>query len=183
MSLDDLRVRSAERLLITALDTLRSEPRSILTTSLGRGQLAFEFSERFPAATVRCWFLDLYPADETRDLLAEQGSEIEVVCAADLPDAECDLVAIPCSRGGESELTRDLLQQGFQRLSNGGTLLAAVDNPKDTWLHHEVEKLQKGLTRIPSRWGVAYRLVKKSPLKRVRDFSCEFAFRDGDNLV
>ena len=183
MALTDLKIPSSERLLIAALRKVRTPVRSALCTSLGRGQLAQEVSVRFADASVRCWFLDLYPADETRVLLAEQGSGVEVDCAADLPKGEFDLLALPCSRGGESELTRDLLQQGFERLKLGGTLLAAVDNPKDTWLQHEIEKLQKGVTRLPSRWGVSYRLVKKSPLKRVRDFSCEFVFRDGERLV
>ncbi len=183
MSLADLRIPSAERLVIAALDELRTEPKSVLATSLGRAQLAVEIEQRFPQARVVCSFLDLYPAREALELLEEQGSAVEVACAPDLPSGECDLAVLPFTRGGESELTRDLLQQGFDRLRVGGVLLTAVDNHKDVWLQHEIEKLQKGVTRMPSRWGVAYRITKKAPLKRRRDFTCEFTFRDDGRLV
>lgn len=182
-TLDDLKTPSAERLLIAALDELDVVADTIVTTSLGRGQLAHELSQRIDDALVRVWFLDLYPAQEARDVLGDQQGRLQVECAADLPAGECDLAAVPLSRGGERELARDLVQQAFDRLKVGGTLLTAVDNPKDTWLQHEVEKLQKGVTRMPSRWGVAYRLVKKQPLKKLKDFTCEFAFRDGERLV
>lgn len=182
--LDDLKTPSSERLLIAALDELDIDVNSVVTTSLGRGQLAQEISERIPDADVACWFLDLYPAGEARDLLTDACSRVHVVCSPDLPEDPCDLAAIPISRGGERELSRDLVQQGFDRLKVGGTLLAAVDNPKDTWLQHELEKFQTGgLTRLPSRWGVAYRVVKKQLLKKPKDFTCEFAFRDGERLV
>jgi 16S rRNA (guanine1207-N2)-methyltransferase len=183
MSLDDLRIPSSERLLITALDELDLEVETALITSLGRGQLAREISDRIPDATVTCWFLDLYPASEARELLTDECSRVHIACSAELPPDPCDLAAVPISRGGERELSRDVLQQAFDRLKVGGTLLAAVDNFKDTWLQHEIEKLQKGVTRMPSRWGVAYRLVKKQPLKKLKDFTCEFAFRDGERLV
>jgi 16S rRNA G1207 methylase RsmC len=183
MSLDDLRIPSSERLLVAALDEFDGRPARVLCTSLGRGQIAVDLAERFPKAAVTCAFLDLYPAGETRELLAEQGSGVTVVCSSDLPGDEVDLCVLPVARGGEAELSRDLLQQGLDRLRVGGTLLAAVDNRKDVWLQHEIEKLQKGVTRMPSRWGVAYRLTKKGPLKRLRDFRCEFAFRDGERLV
>lgn len=183
MSLEDLRVPSAERLLITALEEFDRPVERALCTSLGRSQLAVEIEERFRGASITCSFLDLYPAAETRELLAEQGSGVNIVCGADLPEGEVDLYLQPVHRGGEAELSRDMLQQGFDRLRIGGTLLAAVDNRKDVWLHHEIEKLQKGVTRMPSRWGVAYRLTKKAPLKRLRDFRCEFSFRDQGRLV
>jgi 16S rRNA (guanine1207-N2)-methyltransferase len=183
MSLSDLRIRSSEHLLIDALRGAEPRASSILCTSPGRGQLAALLAEEHPEASVACCFLDLYPAEEAHRLLAEEGRGVAVECSSDLPEATYDLVALPFAKGGERELTRDWLQQGFSRLEIGGVLYAAVDNPKDTWLHHEIEKLQKGLTRMPNRWGVVYRLVKKSELKRLRDFTSQFAFRDGERLV
>jgi 16S rRNA G1207 methylase RsmC len=183
MELSDLKIPSTERLLIAAQAEIRAEPRTILCTTLGRAQTAVACEEWFPEAHIRCQFLDLYPAEETRELLAGQGSRIDIVCTADLPEEEVDLVVLPFTRGGDGELTRDLLQQGFDRLRVGGVLFTAVDNFKDVWLHHEIEKLQKGVTRIPSRWGIVYRLAKKAPLKKLRDYSREFAFRDGERLV
>lgn len=183
MSLADLKTPAAERLLIDALSRAEFAPQRVLTTSLGRGQLAAAAAGQFPRAAVSCWFLDLHPALETRALLAEEGRGVEVVCAADLPAGECDCALLPTTRGGEAELARDLLQQAFDRLRIGGVLMTAVDNPRDVWLQHELEKLQKGVSRMPTRWGVVYRLVKRQPLKRLRDFTARFAFRDQGRLV
>jgi 16S rRNA G1207 methylase RsmC len=183
MSLADLRTPSAERLLSDALSRGELAPQRVLATSLGRGQLAAAAARQFPQAAVSCWFLDLYPARETRTLLAEEGRGVEVVCAADLPTGECDCALVPVTRGGEAELARDVLQQAFDRLRLEGVLMTAVDNPRDVWLQHELEKLQKGVTRLSTRWGVVYRLIKRQPLKRRRDFTARFAFRDQGRLV
>lgn len=183
MSLADLKTPSAERLLIDALSRAELAPQRVLATSLGRGQLASAAARMFPRAAIACWFLDLYPALEARTLLAEEGRGVEVVCAADLPPEECDCTLLPLPRGGEAELARDLLQQAFDRLRLGGVLMTAVDNPRDVWLQHELEKLHKGVSRMPTRWGVVYRLIKRQPLKRFRDFTARFAFRDQGRLV
>lgn len=183
IDLDDLRIPSVERLLIDLLRKVKVDAKSILATSKGRGQLAAALAEKYPDAKIVCSFGDLYAAEETRDYMEESGTGVEVNCAPDFPEGPFDLAAIPLTRGGESEFARDQLQDAFERLSVGGLLLTGVDNRKDTWLHHELEKFGKGITRIPNRYGVVYRLKKEQPLKRHRNLVCDFAFRDGDHLV
>ena len=178
--LDDLRLPSAERLALNACAEVQAQ--RVLCKTVGRGQCAVSIAERLPDAQVCCHFLDVYPADDAAELTEASGN-LSVLCAPDLPDEEFDLFVLPTTRSGESELTRDWLQQGFERLPIDGQLIATVDNPKDVWLHHEIEKLGRNIDRTPKRHGVVYRLKKKKPAKRIRDFSCEFAFRDQDRII
>jgi 16S rRNA (guanine1207-N2)-methyltransferase len=115
--------------------------------------------------------------------LLRQLSNLHITCQADFPDEEFDLVALPISMSGNAELTRELLQQAHQRLAIGGRLLAATDNPRDTWLHEELQSNFAKVTRTPPDDGVVYSAIKTAPLKKVRDFSCELAFRDRGRLL
>lgn len=155
----------------------------ILCTSTGRGQSAFALAERLAEVEVYCHFVELFPAHETAEWGLELESSAKVICSADLPDHQYDLCVLPMSRAGESELSRDLLQQAYDRLVMGGLLVVTIDNRKDKWFHHEVEKLGKNLTRIQQKKGVVYQLKKQKPLKKLKDFTCEFAFRDGETLI
>lgn len=177
----EYRLPKSEALAIEALTNLAGE--RVLCTSTGRGQCPMEVARKLPQAEVWCHFTELFPASETAEFAADQNSPIKVLCSADFPEEEFDLCVLPMSRAGESELSKDLLQQAYARLKMHGELIVTIDNRKDTWFHHEIEKLGKNLSRFPTRRGVIYRLTKLKPLKKLRDFSCEFAFRDGERLV
>jgi 16S rRNA (guanine1207-N2)-methyltransferase len=168
----------AERLLIEA--TREFTPGAFLCTSVGRGQGAASIAERSQGRGV-VHFLDAFAADESSGWLLEEGCpNLEVVCTPDLPTGPFELTAIPVSRNGEADLAREMLQQGYVALADGGTLVAVVDNPRDRWLKEQIETLSPRFKTQPLRGGVAYTLVNDKPLKRVRDLSCEFAFRDGE---
>ncbi|MBX3443079.1 MAG: methyltransferase [Planctomyces sp.] len=178
------RAPSAERVLIEYFP-VRPEGR-VLCTSMGRGQLAAAIAADAPDAQVACWFLDAYAADETRDwysLDAELPQPPDVLCEADFPDQELDLVAIPISHRGEAELVRELLQQACLRLKPGGVVVAGVDNPNDRWLHGELKTLFSRIRRDPRHHGVVYSGVRMDPPKRIRNFRSDFAFRDQGRLV
>ncbi|MEZ5941843.1 MAG: methyltransferase [Planctomycetaceae bacterium] len=175
-----LRVPVSEQLLINA--SAETEAKRVLCTTVGRAQCAVALAEQDPERQIVCHQLDVYQAEQTH-FAVENYPNINVLCSPDLPEDEFDLFVMPVEKRGEAELTRDWLQQGYDRLKTGGWLYAAVDNPKDKWLHHEVEKLSKGLVRRPKPRGMVYKLQKPGPLKRMRDFSCEFAFRDEGNLI
>lgn len=177
----ELRVSTSEQLLINACG--EAEAARVLCASVGRGQCAESLAEAHPGSAVTCHCLDLYQAEETHTFQQERLPNLHVVCSADFPQEEYDLFVLPVIRGGEAELTRDWLQYGYDRLKVGGWLYTAVDNKKDKWLHHEVEKLSKGLVRRPKPRGMVYKVQKQEPLKRLRDFSAEFVFRDGEHLI
>jgi 16S rRNA (guanine1207-N2)-methyltransferase len=92
-------------------------------------------------------------------------------------------VALPVDPRGEAELTRDLLQAGHDRLAIGGRLLSATSSPDDQWLHSAMRKLFDKVTRRPSDAGVLYLATKTGPLKKHKNFNCEFAFRDQGRLI
>jgi 16S rRNA (guanine1207-N2)-methyltransferase len=135
--------------------------------------------------------LDVYLADEARQYLEQEGGveggagerAVQVVCSADFPDAEFDLAALPIDFRGEAELTRDLLQAAHCRLAVGGRLLSATGNPEDQWLHDELRKMFPKVTRRPFDQGVLYLATKTTPLKKLKHYEAEFAFRDRDQLI
>ena len=61
--------------------------------------------------------------------------------------------------------------------------MASTDNPRDRWLHAEMRKLFATVTRRESSLGTVYLARCDRPLKRVRNFRCEFAFRDRGRLI
>jgi 16S rRNA (guanine1207-N2)-methyltransferase len=129
---------------------------------------------------VTCHFLDVYFADQARAAVPET---VSVVCSPDLPTGEFDLVAFPLKSKGEAELTHELLQAGYLALRDGGRMLASTDAPRDSWLHDELRALFPKVTREPHKKGVRYLATKTGPLKKVKHFDCEFAFRDQGRLI
>ena len=182
---DDLpqgpRVRPAERLLIEQIPNIEA-PR-LLCTSLGRAQLAAEYARTNPQAAVTCHFLDLYLAQEAETVHADGPENLSILCASDFPQEEFDAAVLPLTRGGDAELARDQMQAAHQALRIGGRLFAAVDNPRDKWLHEELHKLFPKVTRQPAARGVVYSATKTQPLRKLKSFDAEFAFRDLGRLI
>lgn len=172
--------RPAEHLLMNKLVDVNAK--SVLCTTVGRGQLAGLLANLDSSRTVKCHTLDFYQAEAMVAYHSRICSNLEILCEPDLPEGEFDLVAIPTAKRNEAELTRDLLQQGFERLAEGRTMYAAVDKSDDQWLHDEMQRLFPKVTRLQKRKGVVYSAVKKGPLKKPKNFDAEFAFRDNKHL-
>jgi 16S rRNA (guanine1207-N2)-methyltransferase len=203
-----LRTPSAEQLLIEEIPSIAE--RRILCTSLGRGQFAEVAASYLPDARVTCDFFDSYLAQQaaksvggtsvppsptrlpTKDSQsagalpgksASAPGSLEILCTVDFPPGPFDLVAIPVDPRGEAELTRDLLQSAHERLALGGRLISATSDEDDQWLHGEMRKLFDKVTRRPQDDGVVYLATKTAPLKKHKNFDCEFAFRDQGRLI
>ena len=174
-------IRPSEQLLIDVLGEFPAE--RTFSTSLGRGQLAREYAERFPDSRVVCLFLDIYHARRAESATETPRANLNILCAADPPDEEFDLAALPFTQGGEAELTRDLMQSAHERLTVGGRLLVSVDNSKDKWLHEEMHRLFDKVTKRAGQGGVIYIGTKREPLKKLKNFRAEFKFRDGERLI
>ncbi|MFO0867354.1 MAG: methyltransferase [Pirellulales bacterium] len=110
---------------------------------------------------------------------------LRLTCAADIPVARqsCCGAAFPCSAQGDAELTRELLQTAHEALVEGATLWVATDNPRDRWLRGELEKLFPKVRGRSSAGGMVYSAIKTGPLRKLKDFTCWFAFRDGPRLL
>lgn len=150
-----------------------------LVLSPGRAQLADRLLD-LDFEVVQAWYLDLHEASCTQ---ASCRDEVEVLCGPDLPEHSYDLIALPTLKRSEVELTRDLLQQAHDRLETGGYLLASVNNPKDTWLHDQLRGMFEKVTNIRQSDGCVYWAKKSNPLKKMKDFSCQFNFKEREHIL
>ncbi len=167
-----------EQLLMDQLPDWGGERAIVI--SPGRAQLAKHLIQNQGVREASAWFVDLHSAQ----LAETYDDSVEVICSADLPPKEYDLVAMPVLARGEAELTRDLLQQGHDRLIAGGYLAVSVDNPRDQWLHEQMQVLLDKVTCRRVAQGCVYWGRKNKPLKKVRDFTCRFSYRDDqDRLI
>jgi FkbM family methyltransferase len=170
-----------ESLLIEAIPQIEGE--TILCTSAGLAQFAASAVQALPHASVTCTYIDLYRADLASAHWKRSVPNLRIECATDLPGVQADVVALPFFANGEAELTRDLVQSGHQRLCLGGKMYVSTNNRKDKWLWDQLQRLFKKLDRHESRHGTLYVATKTEPLKKLKNFSCEFAFRDRDRLI
>lgn len=177
----DLPPRPSEAILLAALDELRGE--RLLCTSLGRGQLASAAARAWPESRVVCHFLDIYLADKARGHYRDGPANLSIVCQSDLPGDEIDVAAFPFTSQGNAELTRELMQQGHQALAVGGRMLASTNNRRDTWLGGEMRKLSADVSRRELDQGVLYAATKTGPLRKLKNFTGEFVFRDRQRLL
>lgn len=173
--------RPTEQLLIDAIGEMLGA--RFLCRSLGRAQLAAVIASEHSDAQVCCHFLDIYLAEQAREFHTAGPENLSICCQADLPTDEVDVVAFPTTASGEAELTRELLQQGHQALALGGQMFVATDNPRDSWLLEQMQKLFDRVKRIPNEHGMLYQGVKTRRLGKLKNFACEFAFRDQGRLV
>lgn len=165
----------------------------VASISFGRAQTAEWFARSVADSQVTCWYLDqfhAFRASEHMMMSDEKGgpakslpANIEIACTADLPIKEYQLAFVPLVSSGEAELSRDFLQQMFHQLSIGGRLIVSVDNPDDRWLHDQMKSFEKSVKVRKFDDAVVYMVDKKTPLKKLKDFSCELAFRDCEELI
>ncbi|MBL9090410.1 MAG: methyltransferase [Planctomycetaceae bacterium] len=178
--------KTSERLLIEVWRQTATEAEpaaNVLCTTQGRAQLARFAADRYPAANVRCSFLDLYHLRLAETAIADNGGRVRLVCEPDFPAEQIDVAALPLTSQGDGELARDQLQQAYEALRPDGLLLAATDNPRDVWLGEQVAALGGKVRRLGFDEGAVYAVRHTAPLKRRRDFRCEFAFRDRERLL
>jgi len=168
-----------------ALEVARSLPgERVIATTVGRAQAARCLAADRPEAEVTAWFLDLFLHDLASDLVGGRGPGLpSLVCVADMPAGPYDLAVVPLASGGEAELSREILQAAYHQLALGGRLVAAVDNPRDRWLHQQLAETGETVRVRPGEETVAYIIEKTRESLRLRDFSCEVVFRDRERLL
>lgn len=173
--------RPAEQLLIEYLPKLHGN--RVFCTTLGRAQFATAVADSNADARVVCWFLDLFAQQQSVQQIGSRPERFQLLCQADPPTDKFDLACLPFQRQGEVELVRDQLQIAHDRLEIGGTLVASTDNADDHWLNEQLKDLFDKVSRYSVNGGVIYSAVKQRPLKKLKNFACEFAFRDGERLI
>jgi 16S rRNA (guanine1207-N2)-methyltransferase len=111
----------------------------------------------------------------------KSSTEISTFGAADHSD-EPEIAALPLTSQGDGELVREQLQQAYAALPCGSLLLAATDNPRDTWLAEQLTALGGRPKRIDADEGAVYAVVRHDGPIRMRNFEGRFAFRDAGRL-
>ncbi len=173
-------VRPHEQRLIDLSGTL--PPGRILCTTAGRGQIAAALATQADRE-VACWMLDLYQSHQARQAIGRAPDDLHFACQADPPPDEIAAAALCFGKQGDAELVRETLQAAHEGLAIGGRLAAAIDNPRDRWLHEQLQALFDKVTRQPHDDATVYLATKTKPLKKLKNFACEFAFRDCERLV
>jgi 16S rRNA G1207 methylase RsmC len=167
----------------------QTSPQRVICTSPGLAQFAGAAAQVLPDAAVSCTYLDLYRANLAVAHWRDPPANLRIQCAADFAwpesgdDGLADVVALPLSASGEAELTRELVQAGHEGLRIGGKLYASTDNREDTWLGEQLRKLFGKVERRRLSTGTLYVGTKTEPLKKIKNFACEFAFRDRGRLI
>lgn len=172
-------IRPQEQLLLDALPELSAG--RLLVNTAGRAQFAAAFAARDSASRADCWLLDLYQTDECRRAFVSPPANLRLLCQADPPAEEVDIVAWAFQKQGDGELAREMLQTGHERLAIGGRMACAIDNPRDQWLHEQLQSIFPKVTRRASDSGVLYLATKTAPLKKLKNYAAEFTFKDGEH--
>lgn len=190
---EPLPARPAEAHALAVARTLPGE--RIVCTTTGRAQAAHALATERPDASVVAWFLDLHPCDAARASWSPPPGNLRATCVADMPAGPYDLAVVPLAKDGETELTREILQQALVNLAVGGRLVTAIDNPHDKWLREQLAETGETVRVRPaaetdpaSKKGpkprtIAYVVEKTREPTKIRDFSCEVVFRDRDRLL
>src|SRR5262245_52646966 len=110
-----------EALLIDAVAEMAAAVpvRRLVCMSAGLAQFAGAAAMAMPRAEVLCTYLDLYRTNRALDYWRDRPPNMWIECAADVYGEDADIVAIPFSASGETELARELIQAGHARLQLG----------------------------------------------------------------
>jgi 16S rRNA (guanine1207-N2)-methyltransferase len=131
---------------------------------------------------VACWFLDQH---HQRLAAADCGgsTNLSLELTPDAPEGARDLAVIPLATRGEAELARDVIQSAWQRLEVGGSLVVAVDNREDRWVREQLAAWFDKVRVDAHDDARVYTARKDAAPRKLKNFRCEFAFRDGDRLI
>lgn len=173
-------LKTTEELLLGAAAEISGQ--RIVMTSSGAAQAAAEVARLNPSSNVECYFLDVFLADAAR--VRNAGVEnLKILCEPDFAAGGADVVGLTLAAGAESDLSRDLIQQAHQQLGPEGRLFVATDNPHDHWVHEHLKEMFEKVTNRGDKHGRLYIGSKPIELKKLKDYSCWFAFRDGERLI
>jgi 16S rRNA (guanine1207-N2)-methyltransferase len=142
-----------------------------------------------PGRSILYYHLDLYNVEMARETARRNEFDaFQAVCAPDIPvlPRPPDLVFFAFGSRSETALVCEMLRQAHARLAVGGHLLAAVQNPKDTWLRRQIEKVFGNLSLVrKEKDGLLYSAKRKgevpsgeepaAPAHFVREIEVAFA--------
>jgi 16S rRNA (guanine1207-N2)-methyltransferase len=120
------RKKAKQRVSVAALPALvGAKIRPPVCVVLGTPQEVVDLVLALDTSEIACYQMDLYPAEQVRNELAEYGLEARVETAADLWDlpAEFQTVIYLTARGGERHLKIDMVEQSYHVLRPQGHIV------------------------------------------------------------
>lgn len=142
-------LKPQDRLLLEAADAVPAT--RIVTLAMQNIVPALALAALRPDAQVTFFHFDLFHVRQAESYSGgHRLQNFQSICQADLPAiAEPpDLMLAEFRTDGEAGLTLELLHQAHDRLASGGKLLTVINNPRDTWLRHQLEKIFGNLTQV-----------------------------------
>ena len=118
-------VRPAEQLLIDLIPELPAG--RMVTNTAGRAQFATAYAQRHPAASVTCWFLDLYQCEQAQAAVGSEVPNLQCLCTSDWPEEELDLAALVSGNWSE-EAKRHMAAAYHRELRKAGRPWASLQD-------------------------------------------------------
>ncbi|MEW6742934.1 MAG: methyltransferase [Planctomycetota bacterium] len=192
----------ASRLLIEALPKRLSG--RILTALDPGGCIALAAAALFPGARISHFEMDVHVAEQVRKNVGRNDSlPVEVVSGADLPGVFWDrsgdekrarggfegepfsAILITLSRSGDSLLAREMLEEAHLALEEGGSLVAATDQPGGAWLRRAIKEVAGNceILRHEGKQGCAFLARRSHKKARLRDRSHSFPMHAAEQTV
>ena len=119
-----------------------------------------------PARSAIYYHLDLYNVETARETARRNECQaFEALCAPDVPalPEPPELALFAFGHRSETALVCEMVRQAHARLAPHGRFLAAVANPKDTWLRRQIERVFGNLSVAGrDKEGLLYSAKKKA---------------------
>jgi 16S rRNA (guanine1207-N2)-methyltransferase len=152
--------------------------------ALGAPRLVADLVATLALPDVACFQFDLFQAGRLRRELAELGAEAEVQTAADLWDIPRRFrsVLVPSPARGERELKRDIVEQSYHVLSDGGQLVVLSPVAKDQFYPTLIKKIFGRGALLTAGIGTAIWAARRGDKPR-RRHEVIFHVRDGESSL
>lgn len=142
-------LKPQDQLLLEVADSIPAT--RIMTIAMQVVVPALALSALRPQAQVSFYHYDLFPVRQVETLGGgHRLQNLETFCQSDIPQLEAppELMLAEFRVDGEAGLTLELIHQAHDRLAYGGKLLTVINNPRDQWLRHQLEKTFGNLTQV-----------------------------------
>ncbi|MDP6113738.1 MAG: methyltransferase [Planctomycetota bacterium] len=167
-----------DRMLINALPSVQKG--RVLTGLSSEPLIAMACKALQSEGEVTFFHLDAFHTDTARDTLESNAVPgVDIVLDADLPVGPFDSAFFAFHQNTEWQLARDILEQTFSALAPGGNLLVATDNPRDSKLAQELQRVFGGVKlEEKNRAGRLYLCRRKGAQKfKRRGYRCTIQTR------
>jgi 16S rRNA (guanine1207-N2)-methyltransferase len=166
------------------LDAARSRIRPPVLIAPAAPRLITDLVVSLGLPGTACFQFDLYQAERLRHELREIGVDADVVTAADLWDVKLryGTFLLPSPPRGERELKRDLVEQSYHILDDGGRLVVLSPIAKDLFYPDLIKKTFGRISSVPSKSGTIVSTTRTGDKPR-RRHEMTFHVRDGERSL